>query len=273
MRARARSSVRVACRVPRHRLAASARARAVDDVDARSRVREADRDEGVIPVKTGGSPLTAQVVDSGCAFADAAILSGNAERGVSHAPRLVASVRETRGRCRRPRPGSTRHRERRDEGTFAPRPPLDGRRPRRASRRAPPFRPSREPRARGVTPAFASPSLLLDRAPDPPPRTRSASPPPQVRSAIKRLCDACKIVKRKGRLYVVCDKVPKHKQRQGLSTQAGGETGGCFTKKNAETFACAGALHAPALERVKNLRLLGGWSWSASANLLPRIAR
>ena len=63
MRARARSSVRVACRVPRHRLAASARARAVDDVDARSRVREADRDEGVIPVKTGGSPLTAQVVD------------------------------------------------------------------------------------------------------------------------------------------------------------------------------------------------------------------
>jgi len=58
MRARARSSVRVACRVPRHRLAASARARAVDDVDARSRVREADRDEGVIPVKTGGSPLT-----------------------------------------------------------------------------------------------------------------------------------------------------------------------------------------------------------------------
>jgi hypothetical protein len=83
-------------------------------------------------------------------------------------------------------------------------------------------------------------------------------------------------VKRKGRLYVVCDKVPKHKQRQGLSTQAGGETGFFFsdTKKNANaTFACAGAFHAPALERVKNLRLLGGWSWSASANLLPRIAR
>ena len=87
-------------------------------------------------------------------------------------------------------------------------------------------------------------------------------------------------MKRKGRLYVVCDKVPKHKQRQGLkqskglSTQAGGETGFFFsdTKKNA-TFACAGAFHAPALERVKNLRLLGGWSWSASANLLPRIAR
>ena len=88
------------------------------------------------------------------------------------------------------------------------------------------------------------------------------------------MCESCRFVKRKGRVYVVCDKVPKHKQRQGLSTQAGGETG-CFTKKNvfSETFACAGALHAPALERVKNLRLLGGWSWSVSANLLPRIAR
>jgi hypothetical protein len=38
-------------------------------------------------------------------------------------------------------------------------------------------------------------------------------------------------VKRKGRLYVVCDKVPKHKQRQGLSTQAGGETPDVSLKK------------------------------------------
>jgi hypothetical protein len=41
-RARVRSSVRAECRVPRHRLAASVRARAVDDVHARSRVPEAD---------------------------------------------------------------------------------------------------------------------------------------------------------------------------------------------------------------------------------------
>ena len=96
----------------------------------------------------------------------------------------------------------------------------------------------------------------------------------KVRSSIKRICEQCKIVRRRGKVYVICPANPKHKQRQGLSTQAGGETG-CFTKKNvfSETFACAGALHAPALERVKNLRLLGGWSWSASANLLPRIAR
>ncbi|MEK7066186.1 MAG: 50S ribosomal protein L36 [Patescibacteria group bacterium] len=36
----------------------------------------------------------------------------------------------------------------------------------------------------------------------------------KVRSSIKKLCGICKIVRRKGRLYVVCDK-PKHKQRQG----------------------------------------------------------
>ena len=41
----------------------------------------------------------------------------------------------------------------------------------------------------------------------------------KVRTAIKRLCEACRIVKRRGRLYVVCSKVPKHKQRQGLVTE------------------------------------------------------
>ena len=77
-------------------------------------------------------------------------------------------------------------------------------------------------------------------------------------------------MKRKGRLYVVCDKVPKHKQRQGLSTQAAASTGSVAKR---ETFDCAAGFHAPALERMKNTRLLGGWAWSTSANLLPRIAR
>ncbi|MEK7093915.1 MAG: 50S ribosomal protein L36 [Patescibacteria group bacterium] len=36
----------------------------------------------------------------------------------------------------------------------------------------------------------------------------------QVRSSIKKRCLNCKIVRRTGRLYVVC-KNPKHKQRQG----------------------------------------------------------
>ncbi|MEK7188073.1 MAG: 50S ribosomal protein L36 [Patescibacteria group bacterium] len=36
----------------------------------------------------------------------------------------------------------------------------------------------------------------------------------QVHSSIKKRCLNCKIVRRGGRLYVVC-KNPKHKQRQG----------------------------------------------------------
>ncbi|KAF7339489.1 Ribosomal protein [Mycena sanguinolenta] len=37
----------------------------------------------------------------------------------------------------------------------------------------------------------------------------------KVRAAIKTMCDGCSIVRRKGRLYVICSKNPKHKQRQG----------------------------------------------------------
>lgn len=36
----------------------------------------------------------------------------------------------------------------------------------------------------------------------------------KVRASVKKICDKCKIVKRKGTLYVVCSN-PKHKQRQG----------------------------------------------------------
>lgn len=34
----------------------------------------------------------------------------------------------------------------------------------------------------------------------------------KVRSSVKIMCDGCNIVKRKGRIYVVCSKSPKHKQ-------------------------------------------------------------
>ncbi|MFQ5602871.1 MAG: 50S ribosomal protein L36 [bacterium] len=36
----------------------------------------------------------------------------------------------------------------------------------------------------------------------------------KVRSSLKKICDNCKIIRRKGRLYVIC-KNPRHKQRQG----------------------------------------------------------
>jgi large subunit ribosomal protein L36 len=37
----------------------------------------------------------------------------------------------------------------------------------------------------------------------------------KVRASVKRICEGCKIVRRKGRAYVICSSNPRHKQRQG----------------------------------------------------------
>ncbi len=36
----------------------------------------------------------------------------------------------------------------------------------------------------------------------------------KVRSSVKKICDNCKIIKRKGKVRVIC-KNPRHKQKQG----------------------------------------------------------
>lgn len=36
----------------------------------------------------------------------------------------------------------------------------------------------------------------------------------KVRSSVKKICDKCKVIRRKGVIRVICD-VIKHKQRQG----------------------------------------------------------
>ncbi|MBP9828390.1 50S ribosomal protein L36 [Patescibacteria group bacterium] len=36
----------------------------------------------------------------------------------------------------------------------------------------------------------------------------------KVRSSVKKICRDCRVVRREGRVCVVC-KIPKHKQRQG----------------------------------------------------------
>ncbi len=49
----------------------------------------------------------------------------------------------------------------------------------------------------------------------------------KVRRALRRMCDACKIVRRGKKCYVICSLDPKHKQRQGFATLAfGGAPGG-----------------------------------------------
>ncbi|MCL2675302.1 MAG: 50S ribosomal protein L36 [Firmicutes bacterium] len=37
----------------------------------------------------------------------------------------------------------------------------------------------------------------------------------KVRASVKPMCDNCKIVKRKGKVFIICPKYPSHKQRQG----------------------------------------------------------
>lgn len=36
----------------------------------------------------------------------------------------------------------------------------------------------------------------------------------KVRASVKKICDKCKIVRRNGKIFVICSN-PKHKQRQG----------------------------------------------------------
>lgn len=36
----------------------------------------------------------------------------------------------------------------------------------------------------------------------------------RVRSSVKSICEKCRVVRRRGTVFVICDN-PKHKQRQG----------------------------------------------------------
>lgn len=37
----------------------------------------------------------------------------------------------------------------------------------------------------------------------------------KVQASVKKRCDSCKIIKRRGVLRVICSKDPTHKQKQG----------------------------------------------------------
>jgi len=37
----------------------------------------------------------------------------------------------------------------------------------------------------------------------------------KVRTYVKKMCEHCRIVRRHGRVYVICPRLKKHKQRQG----------------------------------------------------------
>jgi large subunit ribosomal protein L36 len=37
----------------------------------------------------------------------------------------------------------------------------------------------------------------------------------KVRASVKKICDKCKVIRRKGVVRVICTSNPRHKQRQG----------------------------------------------------------
>jgi large subunit ribosomal protein L36 len=37
----------------------------------------------------------------------------------------------------------------------------------------------------------------------------------KVRTSVKKMCEHCRIIRRRGRVYVICPRLKKHKQRQG----------------------------------------------------------
>ena len=37
----------------------------------------------------------------------------------------------------------------------------------------------------------------------------------KVKPSVKKFCDRCKIIRRRGRILVICSSNPRHKQRQG----------------------------------------------------------
>ena len=37
----------------------------------------------------------------------------------------------------------------------------------------------------------------------------------KVRPSVKKVCDRCKIIRRRGHVLVICSNNPRHKQRQG----------------------------------------------------------
>ncbi|URM52913.1 50S ribosomal protein L36 [Mycoplasma sp. SG1] len=36
----------------------------------------------------------------------------------------------------------------------------------------------------------------------------------KVRASVKKICQHCQVIKRKGKIRIICKKNPKHKQRQ-----------------------------------------------------------
>jgi large subunit ribosomal protein L36 len=64
----------------------------------------------------------------------------------------------------------------------------------------------------------------------------------KVRASVKRLCEFCYTVRRRGKLFVYCKKTPRHKQRQWFGSDAAESTAASAS----ECLSCAAPLAAGA---------------------------
>ncbi|GAV82509.1 Ribosomal_L36 domain-containing protein [Cephalotus follicularis] len=82
-------------------------------------------------------------------------------------------------------------------------------------------------------------------------------PAMKVRSSVKKMCEFCKTVKRRGRVYVICSSNPKHKQRQGFASFAASHAAPPSSLTPAETNV--------------NLKIVPSHTWRAGiASLIPK---
>ncbi|KAK6945107.1 Ribosomal protein L36 [Dillenia turbinata] len=69
----------------------------------------------------------------------------------------------------------------------------------------------------------------------------------KVRSSVKKMCEFCRTVKRRGRVYVLCTANPKHKQRQGIFTFAYEQPGPKISSETCSKAEFSQSSHNPSL--------------------------
>ena len=84
------------------------------------------------------------------------------------------------------------------------------------------------------------------------------------------MCKGCRVVKRRGKIYVVCKRNPRHKQRQGIHTNA---TASVTTVMSEARATAAAAMRPQCAERLPVLPTEEVIPFGAFAHLFKTIPR
>ncbi|CAM8914567.1 unnamed protein product [Rhodiola kirilowii] len=100
----------------------------------------------------------------------------------------------------------------------------------------------------------------------------------KVRSSVKKMCEFCKTVKRRGRVYVVCTANPKHKQRQGMSTFACDDPSSVMSPEIGSKHQISLkndliAVRPTLIQKTFNLSMMPGWRVGLASIFSDKIRR